>query len=145
MRWRSWWSGTSAAAAMVPMRQQPPRQRCSALEGPLKVILSLRGVTRPPPWRLLDGASVTAAAAAAGHGYSRAGFYLVAAAFEQAGMSGLLDDKRGRRGPVKLTAEIVEFLQTAPPDRSGAELAVQVADRFGVMLHRRTVERARRR
>ena len=92
---------------------------------------------------LLDGASATAAAAA--HGYSRAGFYLVAAAFEQAGMSGLLDDKRGRRGPVKLTAEIVEFLQTAPPARSGAELAVQVADRFGVVLHRRTVERARRR
>ena len=52
---------------------------------------------------------------------------------------------RGRRGPVKLTAEIVEFLQAAPPDRSGAELAAQVADRFGVVLHRRTVERARRR
>ena len=91
---------------------------------------------------LLDGVSVTAAAA--GHGYSRAGFYLVAVAFEQAGMSGLLDDKRGRRGPVKLTAEIMEFLQTAPPTRSGAELAGQVADRFGVVLHRRTVERARR-
>ena len=74
---------------------------------------------------LLDGVSVTAAAAA--HGYSRAGFYLVAAAFEQAGMSGLLDEKRGRRGPVKLTAQIVEFLQAAPPDRSGAELAVQVS------------------
>ncbi|MBV9444873.1 MAG: helix-turn-helix domain-containing protein [Streptosporangiaceae bacterium] len=67
---------------------------------------------------LLDGVSVTAAA----HGYSRAGFYLVAAAFEQSGMSGLLDDKRGRHGPVKLTAEIVEFLQAAPPARSGAEL-----------------------
>ena len=92
---------------------------------------------------LLDGVSVTAAAAA--HGYSRAGFYLVTAAFEQAGMSGLLDDKRGRRGPVKLTAEIVEFLQAAPQARSGAELAAQVADRFAVVLHRRTVERARRR
>ena len=56
---------------------------------------------------LLDGVSVTAAAAA--HGYSRLGFHLVAAAFEQAGMGGLLDDKRGCRGPVKLTAEIVEF------------------------------------
>jgi transposase len=92
---------------------------------------------------LLDGVSVTAAAAA--HGYSRAGFYLVAAAFEQAGMSGLLDDKRGRRGPVKLTAEIVEFLRAAPQVRSGAQLAIEVADRFGVVLHRRTVERARRR
>jgi len=58
-------------------------------------------------------------------------------------MSGLLDDKRGRRGPVKLTAEIVEFLQAAPA-LSGAELAAQVADQFGVVLHRRTVERARR-
>jgi transposase len=92
---------------------------------------------------LLDGVSVTAAAA--GHGYSRAGFYLVAAAFEQAGMSGLLDEKRGRRGPVKLTAPIVEFLASAPSTRSGAELAAEVTDRFGVDLHRRTVERARRR
>ena len=92
---------------------------------------------------LLDGMSVTAAAEV--HGYSRAGFYLVATAFEQAGMSGLLDDKRGRRGPVKLTAEIVEFLRAAPQVRSGAQLAIEVADRFGVVLHRRTVERARRR
>jgi transposase len=92
---------------------------------------------------LLDEVSVTAAAAA--HGYSRAGFYLVAAAFEQAGMGGLLDEKRGRRGPVKLTAPIVEFLQSAPMTQSGAELAAQVVDRFGVNLHRRTVERARRR
>ena len=92
---------------------------------------------------LLDGVPVTAAAA--GHGYSRAGFYLVAAAFEQAGMGGLLDEKRGRRGPVKLTAPIVEFLRSAPPARSGAELAAEVTDLFGVDLHLRTVERARRR
>jgi transposase len=91
----------------------------------------------------LDGLSVTAAAAA--HGYSRAGFYLVAAAFEHAGMTGLLDDKRGRRGPVKLSAPIAEFLASAPASRSGAELAAEVSERFGVVLHRRTVERARRR
>lgn len=91
----------------------------------------------------LDGLSVTAAAAA--HGYSRAGFYLVAAAFEQAGMTGLLDDKRGRRGPVKLSAPIAEFLRSAPASRSGAELAAEVRERFGVVLHRRTVERARQR
>jgi transposase len=92
---------------------------------------------------LVDGLS--AARAAQMHGYSRAGFYLVVAAFDRDGMTGLLDDKRGRRGPVKLTAEISEFLAAAPEHLSGAELAAEVANRFGVELHRRTVERARRR
>jgi transposase len=91
----------------------------------------------------LDGLTATAAAAA--HGYSRAAFYLVAAAFERSGMVGLLDERRGRRGPVKLTPELVAFLQAAPAGASGAQLAAEVADRFGVELHRRTVDRARRR
>jgi hypothetical protein len=82
--------------------------------------------------------------AAAAHGYSRAAFYLVAASFEQAGMAGLLDERRGRRGPVKLRPEIAEFIRAAPP-ASGAALAEQVAERFGVVLHRRTIERARAR
>jgi transposase len=91
---------------------------------------------------LAERVPVTAAAAA--HGYSRAAFYLVAASFEQAGMAGLLDERRGRRGPVKLSPEIAEFLRLAPP-ASGAALAEQVAERFGVVLHRRTIERARAR
>ena len=45
---------------------------------------------------LVEGESVTAAAAA--HGYSRASFYLVARAFEQAGMVGLLDERPGGAG-----------------------------------------------
>jgi transposase len=92
---------------------------------------------------LVDGLTVTDAAGS--HGYSRAGFYLVAAAFERAGMTGLIDEKRGRRGPVKLTAEIVAFLLAVPAHVSGAELVAEVEARFGVRLHRRTVERARRR
>jgi transposase len=89
---------------------------------------------------LADAVPVTVAAAA--HGYSRAAFYLTAASFEQAGMAGLLDERRGRRGPFKLSPEIAEFLRSAPP-ASGAALAAQVAERFGVVLHRRTIERAR--
>ena len=54
---------------------------------------------------LVDGVTVSEAAAA--HGYSRAAFYLVAAAFDQSGMAGLVDERRGRRGPVKLRPEIV--------------------------------------
>jgi transposase len=90
---------------------------------------------------VVDGLSVTAAAA--GHGYSRAGFYLVEKAFEQAGMGGLVDERPGRRGPIKLSEEIVKFLGEAPASMSGAVLADEVQTRFGVSLHRRTVERAR--
>lgn len=91
---------------------------------------------------IVDGSSVVAATAA--HGYSRAEFYLVAAAFAERGMAGLVDERRGRKGPTKLTGEIVAFLREAPADRSGAQLAREVERRFGVSLHRRTVERARR-
>jgi transposase len=90
----------------------------------------------------VDGWSVTRAARE--HGYSRAGFYLVAAAFAERGMAGLVDERRGRKGPVKLTAEILAWLRAQPAQRSGAELAGEVAERFGVELHRRTIERARR-
>jgi len=91
----------------------------------------------------VDGRTIVAAAAS--HGYSRAEYYLVAAAFAERGMAGLVDERRGRRGPVKLNDEIVAFLRQAPPERSGAELAREVEARFGVALHRRTAERARRR
>ena len=91
---------------------------------------------------VVDGLSATAAAEQ--HGYSRAAFYLITAAFDEAGMRGLLDDPRGRRGPLKLTPQIIEFVASADPALSGAQLALEVEARFGVHLHRRTVERARR-
>lgn len=90
---------------------------------------------------VVDGETVVTSAAT--HGYSRGEFYLVQTAFSDRGMAGLLDERRGRKGPTKLTAEIVAFLRDAPEDRSGAALAEEVASRFGVVLHRRTVERAR--
>jgi len=80
---------------------------------------------------VVDEATVVAAAQA--HGYSRAELYLVQAAFAERGMAGLVDGRRGRKG-----------LRDAPRERSGAELAREVESRFGVSLHRRTAERARR-
>jgi transposase len=91
---------------------------------------------------LVDGVSVTEAARS--HGYSRPSFYLASQAFAEGGMVGLLDERPGRRGPLKLTSEIVAHLLAAPADLSGAALAEQVKEHFGVELHRRTVERARR-
>ena len=92
---------------------------------------------------LVDGETVTAAATA--HGYSRASFYLVSRSFDEAGMVGLLDERPGRRGPVKLSAEVLAFLQARRHERpgaSGAELADELERALGVRLHRRTVERA---
>ena len=91
---------------------------------------------------VVDEATVVAAAQA--HGYSRAELYLVQAAFAERGMAGLVDGRRGRKGPVKVNAEIAAFLRDAPRERSGAELVREVESRFGVSLHRRTAERARR-
>jgi transposase len=94
---------------------------------------------------LLDGAAVTEAAAR--HGYSRASFYLVQAAFERAGMAGLLDERPGRRGPLKVSPEVLAFLERQRherPEASGAELALELEAALGVRLHRRTVERALR-
>ena len=92
---------------------------------------------------VLEGQSATAAARA--HGYSRASFYLVQAAFEQSGLVGLLDERPGRRGPVKVSPEVVGFLEARRRERpgaSGAELAAELERALGVRLHRRTVEKA---
>jgi transposase len=92
---------------------------------------------------VVDGVSVTSAAAA--HGYSRPAFYLVAAAFDERGMAGLLDERRGRRGPLKMSSQIEAFIAGAEASLSGADLAAQIAAEFGVSLHRRTIERVRAR
>jgi hypothetical protein len=86
----------------------------------------------------------TVSAAARSHGYSRAEFYLVAGAFEAAGMTGLLDERRGRKGPTKLTEEVLVFLDGLGPC-SAAEAAAMVEADMGVRLHPRSIQRARRR
>lgn len=80
-------------------------------------------------------------------GYTRESFYKILERFKSEGILGLADRKRGRKGPVKLTGEILEFVHTqrkADPQLSGARLAQMVAERYGVELHRRTVEKAAR-
>ena len=90
---------------------------------------------------VVDGQTITAAAAV--HGYSRAEFYLVAAAFEDKGMTGLLDERRGRKGPVKLTAEVLALLERLGPCPA-AEAAAVIESELGVRLHPRSIQRARR-
>ena len=87
---------------------------------------------------------VAPAEAAALFGYTRQGLYQVRRAFLEEGMAGLLEKKRGRRGPVKCTPEIVAFIardKQAHPVITGHELADKVFQNFGVKIHRRTIEK----
>ena len=55
-----------------------------------------------------DGQSVTGAAAS--FGFSRPSFYQALAAFEQAGLAGLVPHKRGPKQAHKLTEPVMAFL-----------------------------------
>lgn len=91
----------------------------------------------------VEGDSVVYAAGA--HGYSRGGFYVVADAFDRLGMAGLVDERRGRKGPVKVTDAVVAYVRAAPKSTSIPSLVSSVEAQFGISLHRRTIERIRRR
>jgi transposase len=90
----------------------------------------------------VDARSVRAACQA--FGFSRQSFYTLRERFRADGLEGLLPRPPGRLGPTKCTPEVVAFLQDAKthdPTLSGAALAARVEERFGIRLHRRTVER----
>lgn len=87
-----------------------------------------------------DSVSQTAAA----FGLSRPSFYQAQSAFEQAGLAGLIPQKRGPRRAHKLTAQVMEFIQqsrTAQPSLRTEELAQLVRERFGVQVHPRSIQR----
>jgi transposase len=89
------------------------------------------------------GAAVTHAAAA--FGFSRPSYYEAAAALERSGLPGLVPAKPGPRRAHKLTEEIVAFARAArgdDPSVRSADLAASIAQRFGVVVHPRSVERA---
>ena len=90
-----------------------------------------------------DGAAVSATADA--FGFSRQSYYSAARALADEGLQGLVPAKPGPRGAHKLTDEVLdhlEALQLADPQLGAAELAAAVQARFGVTVHRRSVQRA---
>lgn len=86
--------------------------------------------------------------AAASFGFSRPSWYKILADFEREGVTGLLPRKRGPRGGHKLTEDVLKFIQETlregqPVGTSG--LLEEVKKRFGIRVHRRSLERALRR
>lgn len=90
-----------------------------------------------------DGSTVSDAAAA--FGFSRPSFYEAKAAYEQAGLPGLLPKRPGPRRAHKLSDVVVERLEealAADTSLSSADLATLAQAEFGVRVHPRSVERA---
>jgi transposase len=82
--------------------------------------------------------------AAQAFGFSRPSFYQAQAAFQEAGLAGLLPQKRGPRAGHKLTDELMQFvmqMRAAEPEISTSQLAKRVAKRFGVSVHPRSIDR----
>ena len=90
-----------------------------------------------------DGVPVSHAAAS--FGVSRPTWYHAQRAYEAGGLPGLLPDRPGPRRAHKLSDEVVEALQVAKseqPELTVGELVELVRDRFGISVHRRSIDRA---
>ncbi len=90
-----------------------------------------------------DGHSVTRAAAS--FGFSRVAFYDAQNAYRQDGLPGLLPQRPGPRRAHKLSDDVVAVLQqvlTREPHLRAPQLAKMVQQRFGLVVHPRSIERA---
>jgi transposase len=91
----------------------------------------------------VDGDAVSRSAAA--FGFSRPSLYEAAAALDAGGLAALVPARPGPRRAHKLTEEVVAFarrrLESDPSLRS-VDLVEAIAERFGVRVHPRSVERA---
>ena len=77
-------------------------------------------------------------------GFSRESFYHIQEAFRELGFISFLPRKRGRKGPVKLKGEVLEFAlekERENPEIDPAQLAALIRERFGLEMHRTTVMR----
>jgi transposase len=95
--------------------------------------------------RKVERKEASVAGAAAAFGLSRQTYYTAAQALAAGGLPGLLPDKPGPRRAHKLTDEVLDYvtsLLVTGGARSSADLARVIEERFGLHVHRRSVERA---
>lgn len=87
----------------------------------------------------------TVTQAAASFGFSRPAFYEAQAVLAEGGLAGLLPRRPGPRGAHKLNEEVMQFVEEVrreEPPVSMPDLLQRLRERFGVNVHRRSVERA---
>jgi transposase len=91
----------------------------------------------------VDGSAVNVVARS--FGFSRQSYYTVAAALAAGGLPALVPVKPGPRRAHKLSDAVLDHLESlraADPTLRSGQLAQAVADRFGISVHPRSVERA---
>ncbi|MER6559002.1 helix-turn-helix domain containing protein [Streptomyces sp. NPDC001027] len=88
---------------------------------------------------------VPAARAARDFGFSRQVYYDAVAALDAGGPAALVPGKPGPKGPRKLTDAVMEYVETrmaAEPSLRSKDLADAVAEKYGLSVHPRSIERA---
>lgn len=91
----------------------------------------------------VDGDAVSRSAAA--FGLSRPSFYEAAAALDSGGLGALVPERPGPRRAHKMAPAVVAFAEerlAADPSLRPRDLASAIAERFGISVHPRSVERA---
>ncbi len=91
----------------------------------------------------VDGQAVSHSAAS--FGLSRPSYYQAQTAFDEGGLPALLPRKPGPRRAHKLSPEVVMALRETlaeRPELTAQDLVALVEERFGVSVHRRSIERA---
>jgi transposase len=76
-------------------------------------------------------------------GISRPYYYKLKATFNESGMNGLRPQKRGPKGAFKLSGEVARFIDqliVEKPTPSNPQITQQIAERFEVNIHPRTIE-----
>lgn len=79
-------------------------------------------------------------------GFSRTAYYSIKDAFDKQGISGLIPEKPGPKGPHKLTPECQKQINdhiAKNPKASSGEIAAVISDNNCVNISKRTVERYR--
>ena len=91
----------------------------------------------------VDGIAISEAAAA--FGVTRPTFYKAQSALKTVGLAGLLPGRRGPKAGHKVSSEVIAFvtdLRAAKPEMTTSQCLDAIESRFGVKVHRRSLERA---
>lgn len=93
----------------------------------------------------IDGQSIVETTLA--FGVSRPTFYHAQTAFTEKGLAGLVPRLRGPKGRHKLSGEVLQHvlaLKATDPALTTAQCVRDIQQRFGIRVHRRSLERALR-